>query len=171
MAVSERSREQVGELLSTLSTQYGSVPVNQTTTALPPATYERACEQFAAGRVVCAGVRLEDPDGRVLLVKEDDGTNRWAEPGGRVGADETLEAGAKRLVKRTTGLDCDIDEVTRVSIVGIGDERNVERPPVYQLQLLFSGVPTGGELREGDGVAAVEWWTNPPATVSDALPA
>jgi ADP-ribose pyrophosphatase YjhB (NUDIX family) len=171
MAVSERSREQVGELLSTLSTQYGSVSVDQTTTALPPAAYERACEQFAAGRVACAGVRLEDAEGRVLLVKDEEGTNRWAEPGGTVNADETLEAGAKRLVKRTTGLDCDIDEVTRVSIVGIGDERNVDRPPVYQLQILFSGVPVGGELCEGDGVSAVEWWQNPPATVSDALPA
>ncbi|MFC6732028.1 MULTISPECIES: NUDIX hydrolase [unclassified Haladaptatus] len=171
MAVSDRSREDVAELLSALSGRYGSVAVDQTTTALPPAAYEEARKRFADGKVACAGVWIEDDEGRVLLVNDDDRTNRWAEPGGAIEADESLEAGAARWVEQTTGYRCRIDDVKRVSIVGIGDERNVDRPPVYQLQVLFSGALSGDKLELGERVAGVEWWQDPPATIADALPA
>jgi len=51
---------------------------------------------------------IEDPFGKVLLVKQTRGRKLWSFPGGKVGAHESLQDALRREIKEETGLVVDV---------------------------------------------------------------
>jgi len=138
MSVAEGSRERVEERLVALEEAYSGFPVNQTTLAVPRGAYERASEKCERG-IVDAYVQLYNDDEEVLLVEGDDD---WVVPHGEPRASERVVPGTERIVQERTGVDCEVTDVRRVTILGIRDEDDPDRPPVYRLIAVFTAEET-----------------------------
>lgn len=136
MSVSERSEDWVTDQLSRLTDEYGSVPVHQASWSVSASRYDEAAGADATEHAA-AGVRVTNEADETLLVR--DRHSEWAPPRGPVGADESLEAGAARNVREATGIDPEVEDVERLTIVSIGDESDRDRPPIYSLIVLFVG--------------------------------
>jgi ADP-ribose pyrophosphatase YjhB (NUDIX family) len=160
MDVASRSRERVADRIERLEDVYGSFPVNQTTLSVPSPGYERARERCADG-VADVYIELYNDDGEVLLVR---GEDSWKVPQGRTDSDEPLEAGAKREVRETVGVECSVDGLHRVTIAGVTDESNPDREPVYRLLAVFVC-----ELESGQPDGAARWETDLPEKAAPAF--
>jgi ADP-ribose pyrophosphatase YjhB (NUDIX family) len=114
-----------------------------------------------------ARVILLDPDGRVLLMRYDDGPpngRHWTTPGGGVEADEEYAAAALRELAEETGWNdvTLLDEVHRRSF-----EFEYDGRIVLQTERLFlartdqpNRAIVGVEaMHEADRIAAWRWWT------------
>lgn len=145
MSVAEGSRERVEDRLVALEEDYSGFPVNQTTLAVPRGTYERASERCERG-VVDAHVQLYNAEDDVLLVEDDD---EWMIPHIEPRASDRVVPGTERIIRERTGLDCGITGVKRVTILGIRDEDDPDRPSVYRLSAVFTAEGT----REGESLA------------------
>lgn len=164
MNEAERSEQWVTDQLDRLEEVYGSAPVHQLGWTVPPARYERAADADGIERAV-AGVHVTNDADEVLLIR--DGHDEWACPRGPVDPGESLEEGAKRNVREATGIDCSIDSVERITIVGIGDETDRERPQVYCLVVRFVG-SSGPDERVECGESPVRWRSSRPTDRLDA---
>ena len=134
MSVAEVTRERVEERLGALEEDYSGFPVNQTTIAVSRAAYERASERCEDG-IVDAYVQLYNERDDVLLVEDDD---EWVVPHGEPRTDERIVAGTERAVREQTGVECTLDDLSRVTILGVRDEDDPDRPPMYRMITVFS---------------------------------
>lgn len=164
MAVSERSEQWVTDQLSRLTDEYGSAPVHQLSWTVPTERYDRIVEAEASERAT-AGVRVTNDTEEILLVR--DRRNDWACPRGPVTADESLEDGAIRNVREQTGITCAIEGTERITIVGVGDEMDRERPQVYCLVVRFVG-SCGNNERVKCSESPVRWRRTRPTDRLDA---
>jgi 8-oxo-dGTP pyrophosphatase MutT (NUDIX family) len=106
-------------------------------------------------------------DGRGLFVREGE---TWLLPGGRLEADETPEAGARREVREETGLDVDL-----VDLGAIAEQTFVRRGSndTYEFRFVtFVARPTEppSELPSGSpdpAIDAVEWFSTVPERTFD----
>ena len=136
MSVSERSEDWVADQLSRLTDEYGSAPVHQVSWSVSGSRYDEAAAADATEHAA-AGVRVTNDTDETLLVR--DRHSEWAPPRGAVAPDESLEAGAVRNVREATGIECEVDDIERITIVSIGDESDRDRQPIYCLIVLFVG--------------------------------
>lgn len=152
-----RSQERVTAALSTLNAVYDSFSVHQTSMSVDRDTYEHVAQHCERG-VIEADVKVRHDKG--VLVLETDGVRRM--PHGPIEAgDESIEAGARRLVKDLTGVTCDIIDLASANIVGIHDTSGPDREPVYRLSALFEAIYKTGELDE-----CATWHTTKPPLVT-----
>ena len=80
---------------------------------------------------------IEDPDQKVLLVRQSAGLKSWTLPGGKVKRGEALIKALKREVYEETGLRVQIG-----SLLGVLDRRDKDA-----ITLLFAAVATSGSLK------------------------
>lgn len=153
MDAAGRSEQWVEDQLGRLTDEYDSSSVHQTSWAVPAERYERIAG-VAADERAAAGVRVTNEDSEVLLVQ--DRRDEWAAPRGRVEPDESLETGAIRNVREATGVECAIEDVERISIVGVGDETDRDRSSIYCLVVLFAG-SCGPDERVDPAETPVRW--------------
>jgi ADP-ribose pyrophosphatase YjhB (NUDIX family) len=133
MSVAEVSRDRVEERLVALEEQYSGFPINQTTLTVPSDAYERAGERCERG-IVDAYVQLYNDDEDVLLVERD---GEWTVPYGEPRTDERVVSGTEAAIREATGVGCSLTDLTRVTILGVRDEDDPDRPPVYRLIAVF----------------------------------
>ncbi|WP_436930288.1 hypothetical protein [Halosimplex halobium] len=150
MAVAEVSRDRVEERLVALEDEYSGFPVNQTTLAVASDAYERAGDRCEDG-IVDAYVQLYNDSEDVLLVERD---GEWAVPHGEPATDERVVPGTEAAIREATGVDCSLTDLARVTILGVRDEDDPERPPVYRLIAVFvaeteGSAATGATSAEG----------------------
>lgn len=95
-------------------------------------------------------------EGRVLLVRRGRAPSQgvYAFPGGRVEADETLEAAARRELMEETSLSTGRLEPYAVEII----EPEITGAPAFQLTV-FVGESAEGVLHAGDDADAAGWYT------------
>jgi ADP-ribose pyrophosphatase YjhB (NUDIX family) len=117
-----------------------------------------------AGRVIAL-----DPDGRVLLMRYDDGPpngRHWCTPGGGLNPGESYAEGAARELTEETGW-TDIplgDQVYEQEIVmGYGPEivRQHERFFLAAVTTRRRAVADVDGMHHADGIAAWRWWSLP----------
>ncbi|MFB6139319.1 MAG: NUDIX domain-containing protein [Halosimplex sp.] len=150
MGVAAVSRDRVEERLASLEEAYSGFPIDQTTIAVPREAYERASERSERG-IVDAYVQLYNERGDALLVERDEG---WTVPHGEPGIGERVVPGTERAVRERTGVDCEITDLGRVTILGVRDEEAPDRGPVYRLIAVFTAETTAdAEAGGADGVA------------------
>ena len=68
-----------------------------------PRTQRRKYVPPATAEPKAACLHLVRPDGKVLMIREDEGA--WTDPGGRIAKGESLDAAAPRLLLKETGLE------------------------------------------------------------------
>jgi ADP-ribose pyrophosphatase YjhB (NUDIX family) len=151
MGVAARSRERVERRLADLEGAYGSFPITQTTISLPGPRYVRAREQHQDG-LVDVYAEVHNDEGEVLHVERDTGL---ALPGTATDVEDSLEQGLRRAVERETGIECDIDGLTGVTIAGIRNEDDPDGVTVYRLVVVFSAVHESG-VANGSAAWATE---------------
>ncbi|MFB6183276.1 MAG: NUDIX hydrolase [Haloarculaceae archaeon] len=149
MDISSRSRERVASRIERLEETYESFPVNQTTLAVPARGYERALERSKKG-LADVYIEVYNDDGEVLLVHSE-GSREI--PRGQTKSNESLEAGARREVRESAGVECTIEDIHQATIFGVVDEDDADRDPVYRLVVVFVG-RFEGAVTKG---ASVEW--------------
>lgn len=145
MPVAELSRERVAERLTGLQESYDSFPINQTTLTVATDAYERARDRCQRG-LVDAYVQVSDDDGDVLLVERDGG---WVVPHAEPGPGKRIETGARQAVRERTGVECSVTGLRRVTILGVRDVGDRERPPVYRLVAVFTADRVAGSPADG----------------------
>ena len=164
MNVSEHSEQWVTDQLSRLTDEYGSAPVHQLSWTVPTERYDRISEADTTERAT-AGVRVTNAEDELLLVR--DRHDEWACPRGPVATDESLEDGAVRNVRDETGINCTVEGIERITIVGISDEEDREHPPVYCLVVRFVG-SCGPDERVECSSGPVRWRRTRPTDRLDA---
>ncbi|MFB6195172.1 MAG: hypothetical protein ABEI80_03300 [Haloplanus sp.] len=140
MAVADLSRDVVEECLGALEEAYASFPVNQTTLSVSPDAYRRARDRVNEG-LADVYVQVYNDDDDVLLV---DGDREWVVPNVTPPANVSLELGVSDAVAETTGVECELTDLERVTILGVCHEGDPERETVYRLVAVFVGERTSG---------------------------
>ncbi|QLH77879.1 hypothetical protein HZS55_11470 [Halosimplex rubrum] len=141
MSVAEVSRDRVEERLVALEDEYSGFPINQTTLTVPSDAYERAGGRCERG-IVDAYVQLYNDSEDVLLVERD---GEWVVPHGEPATDERVVPGTEAAIRETTGVDCSLTDLIRVTILGVRDEDDPDRPPVYRLIAVFVAETDGSD--------------------------
>lgn len=171
MSVANGSRERVEQRLTALEETYSGFPVNQTTLAVSRNAYERVGQRCRDG-TVDAYVRVFNDRGDVLLVERDGG---WAVPRYEPRTDERVVEATERALSERTAVDCAVTDLERVTILGVRDEDDSDRRPMYRLVAVFTaeacrespteGGPRGRASDEQHAATAgdnrVRWETDP----------
>ena len=101
---------------------------------------------------------VQDDEGRVLLVFEDD-ADAWSTPGGSIDIDEVPEDAARREVFEEAGLTVHLDGI--LTVLG-GPEFHAHYKngdEVAYVATVFRGTVTSGEATpDGDEVMAAQWF-------------
>ncbi len=103
----------------------------------------------------------EDPHGAVLLVKQARGRKFWTLPGGKVFANESVEAGLRREIREETG----------VRVVDATQMAMFDRPPKRSLAFLFRvSLQADGKWKPRPReITAVEYHAKLPRNASPSL--
>jgi 8-oxo-dGTP diphosphatase len=107
---------------------------------------------MAIRRIPCVGAVINDPDGRLLLIKRghEPGAGLWSLPGGRIEPGETDQQAVAREVREETNL-----SVRCGRLLGTAELPGREGTVIDVRDYL--AVVTGGELAAGDDAADVRW--------------
>ncbi len=145
MGVVEQTSGAVESQLSALEESYGSFSVNQRTLTVPTAQYESrrgedGCQQID----LYAKVRNEQSE--VLHVQRE-GTA--ALPSAETTMDAGLEQTARETVRSEAGIDCQIEDVDAVTILGLQDADNTDKETVYTLAVVVAAEHTEGTADDG----------------------
>jgi ADP-ribose pyrophosphatase YjhB (NUDIX family) len=155
MSVANLSGDRVADRLGVLEEAYAPFPVNQTTLAVSPAAYERVRERCSKG-LADVYVKVYDEADNVLLTERDDD---WAVPHVEPSVEEHLETGTRRRLVEQTGVETALTDVERATILGIRQEGDPDRNPVYRLIAVFTA-----EYIRGRPVDGVAWQADLPET-------
>ena len=123
----------VGEGIERLEERFGTFPVNQTTLSVSESDYEAARERAATGKIDVY-VRVHNEAGDVLHLRND---GEYAVPQCVNHPDEPLGITVARTVRGAASVECNVDDVARVTIAGINDEADPEASTVYRLIVLL----------------------------------
>ncbi len=145
MAAVGLSRDVVREHLRALEVTYASFTVNQTTLAVSAKTYRRARDRFTEG-LADVYVRVSNDEDGVLLV---DGERGRVVPSVSPPMDAPLEPGVCHRLADDTGVECEVTDLERVTILGACHEDDPECETVYRLVAVFDARRIGGT--PGDG--------------------
>ena len=145
------SRARVTARLAQLQDAYDGFDVHQTTVSVAPSAFERAVE--GSDVVAQAAVRVQDDDGRYLVVPDGDD---WVDPSGPVSTGQSIVDTAVELVERQTGVTPYVDGLERVSIVCVNCDDPADEQ-LYQIYALFHARPVEGTVT-GDAA----WREEPP---------
>jgi 8-oxo-dGTP pyrophosphatase MutT (NUDIX family) len=115
-----------------------------------------------AGRVIAL-----DPEGRVLLLRYDEGPpngRHWCTPGGGLDEDEDYLAGARRELAEETGwtdvpIGPEVHEWTRVMEYADEIVRQHERLFLARVETAGRELGEVAAMHVSDGIAAWHWWT------------
>ena len=167
MSIRERSQTRVEDALDRLKANYGNFSTVEDEWHLSREEYEWVLERFEAGTIGGAGVWMRNEAGEVLLVREQ-GQDAWSEPSGKHEPGETLAETARRELREETGVSCRLTGVELAQVVGM---ETPEKPPLYRLIVVFSGVYESGTIAPAPGeIADAQWWDRHPASLRyDAL--
>jgi ADP-ribose pyrophosphatase YjhB (NUDIX family) len=166
MSISTRSRERADDTIERLRDRYGEFTPTVREGALSQPRYSGTVNRFEADGVIGgAGAWVRDQRDRVLLVRPRD-SKGWVDPGRAQRAGESLEATARAAVSEQTGVEISIEGVRHAQLFEYQAEDR-SWPPVYALNVLFDGEPTGERKPDaGDSIGAVDWWRSLPNTVA-----
>lgn len=144
MGVVEQSSGAVESQLSELEDCYGSFSINQRTIDVPTAQYEQKRERSGSEQIelhakICNG------ESQVLHVNAN-GNRILPFTTESIGA--KLESALREAVADRTGVQCQVDELVGVTILGIRDGDEPDRETIYQLAALFEGQPASGSLSD-----------------------
>lgn len=147
------------------------VPREPQTLRLPESKLRGLREWALEGSGLAAAVRVEDPDGRIALVRNG-WTDGWFLPGGSVEPGERPAAAARRELREETGLKGTIGEPIvvldqRYVSEADGRERLSARFVVYSARA--SGeIPDPSELGVAEGeIEAARWFEELPEVLHD----
>lgn len=146
MGAVEQSSDQIESYLSSLEESYGSVSIDQRTMTVSPEQY---AHEHETDDVVEVHVKVTNEADEVLHI-EADGTPTL--PSTTVALDESLEPSVKETVAEEAGVDCRIEDLKRVTILGLHNEESGEAETLYRLAMLFEA--TDGA---SDGNEQVVW--------------
>ena len=129
--------------------------------------FEDARESVDDGLTWAVGAVVTDPDGRVLLVRED---GRWLAPGGVVEPGETHPAALVREVREETGVDVAPQDLVAVTDVTFRHQSTGETTGFYFAH--YTATPDTTTLTEDPGlpdedIEAVTWAASVPADTVD----
>jgi ADP-ribose pyrophosphatase YjhB (NUDIX family) len=162
----DRLRRHVQALLSDLAAEHGEVDVVRRRWDADPASYDALAETVEAFDVVGgATARVRDPEGRLLLVRSEDG---WTDPGDARRPGEDYRECARRAVEGATGVDVRLEDLQEVHVHVAHDP--YERPPLPDPALVFEATPRRGDSPDptpGDGVTEAAWFA--PGELPDEL--
>lgn len=139
------SGNEVGEHLERLEDRFGPFPVDQTTISVGSAVYDRACERVNEG-VVDAIVRVWNEAGDVLHVEREDD---WRLPRRRGTTVASLTETVERGVWADLAVECQVDGLGRVTIVGVRNRDDPEAETVYRLLAVVDASHATGDPRDG----------------------
>jgi hypothetical protein len=140
MGVVEQTSGAVESQLTSLEETYGSFSVNQRTVAVPTAQYERRCGENGCERIDLYA-KIHNDAAEVLHV-EPEGTTVL--PSAETTIDADLEQIARETVASEAGIDCRIEGLEAVTILGLQDGADTDRETVYTLAVLIEGHSTDG---------------------------
>jgi 8-oxo-dGTP pyrophosphatase MutT (NUDIX family) len=141
------------------------VAVRATTHAVGADAFAKTREKIDAGLTWAVGAIVTDPDGRVLLVRED---GRWLAPGGEVEADESHGEALVREVREETGVEIAPGPPVAVTEVAFthGDDRVAFQFAHYTATPETTALAADPGL-PGEGIEAVEWRESVPEDTVD----
>ncbi|WP_152035115.1 hypothetical protein [Halobacteriaceae bacterium SHR40] len=128
--------------LSTLEESYGSFSINQRTVALSAEQYTEEDDREAT---VELQIQVENEDAEVLYVEEG-GTLTL--PSTTVSMDESLEPTVKSTVAEKAGIECRIQELDTVTILGLHNADDGESETLYRLAVIFEATHESGAVDE-----------------------
>ncbi len=120
----------------------------------------------SAGLLTVAAAVIHDPEGRVLLIRQNYGHRRWGLPGGRINAGETPVHAVIREIRVETGLETQV-----VDLVGLYHLCGGSGTLPNQLTYAFRCQVVGGEavVNLPSKVATLGWY-EPSALPSPTTP-
>lgn len=144
MGAVEHSSGLVESQLSALEDSYDSFSINQRTVSVPTPQYEQKREGSKNPQIeLYAKVTNDTSD--VLYVDTD--IHRVL-PSTTASVDDGLEETVRETVKEKTGIECEVEGIAGVTILGIRDEDDTDRNPIYRLAVLFEADSKGGSVGE-----------------------
>ncbi|MCU4743689.1 NUDIX hydrolase [Natronoglomus mannanivorans] len=105
MDIDERTRSEIDRRLERLESEYGAFPVREERVTNEPAFFEQGVKLAGDGWIGDAGAWVTDAADRALLIRHEDGPERWGTPGGGHEPGETMAETARREVREETGLE------------------------------------------------------------------
>ncbi len=124
----------------------------------PPKTQRKVIHSLV--REVSVKAWIEDPFGRVLMVRHVKGDKFWTLPGGRVKKSEALMSALKREVREETGFD-----VSLATPVDIFDREKKNTLIILYRVILKVGKPKAFRRLE---VARVQFWDKIPVNTAES---
>ncbi|MEF8756793.1 MAG: NUDIX hydrolase [Halobacteriales archaeon] len=152
-AVRRELHARTADVRATLADRWGTVPTRERTVpALDEAPPEHP-DDLPPWAAVCLVTRGNEV---LMLRNADHGTLEWEPPGGKGRPDERPADTARREVRETTGVTCDVRALLVVELLQFhygGDE------PYPVAQAVFAGPYIGGEAEAGEAsIEAVGWF-------------
>ena len=139
MGAVERETGVVESQLSVLERSYGSFPVSQRTVSVSTTQYQR--KRRRADDEVELYARVTNESGEVLHVTSEGG---MVLPSTTAHIDGHLERAIQSTVAERAGIECRIDGVRGVTILGIQDRNDPGRETVYRLGVVYEANWTDG---------------------------
>ncbi|MFC7019399.1 MULTISPECIES: NUDIX hydrolase [Haloarcula] len=158
MTLEARTREAVRAELERLVDVYGDVPVERETATNEPDLFSGGRELAEEGWLGEAGAWVENDAGEVLLIRHEGAPDTWGTPGGAHDPGENLGDTARRAVRETTGVECDLTSIYFArwkTVVEAADD--AER--LHMLTVEFEAAATSEDVTAGaDGVLEARWF-------------
>jgi len=143
MGAVEQSSGVVESYLSTLEESYGSFSINQRTISI---SADRYTEERTREATVELRVKVENEHAEVLHVEAEGSPTL---PSTTVQMDEPLEATVRSTVAEKAGIECRIQDLDSVTILGLHNTDEEESETLYRLAVTFEATHEGGTAGDG----------------------
>lgn len=148
MGAVETSYSVVENHLEQLGETYQSFAINQTTVAVATDRYERE-KATSDPEVIEVYTRVHNDDSEILHVNDGDALEL---PRATTASVTDVEATARQAVEDAAGIECILEGLDAVTIIGVRDANDDSRPTVYRLIAVFDAV-----VADDTAATDVEW--------------